>query len=667
MSEIINDNDLEVISNFENKNENKTISYFSCRECEGPLRIELNPETFLLNAKCELNKEHNFQNIFLKTFQQYYIKYQKIPKCIKCHVNLENNNLYLCKKSSHLFCMNCLLKEKKTNKFNFNLFDQKKCSLHRNNYMSYCCTCKKNICLYCINENLHDNHKIKDYINIIPTKDCIKNAKIKLDERIKYTNHTIDNIIAWTSKFIDKIEWLLQTLKNESKFLEEVYNRYDYKNMSNISYHENMKYIIKYIEKGYNSNLKEFNKTNNFSEKSTLMLKVLKNLGNKNYFKEEIDNKRILINFGSNNTIDDYNGLIEKINDKYFISMKINSIKLFYIGNNNKIHCWGKFNFLFRAYSITVCHRKNKIFVSLKNQKKIQIINYNLENKTMTLSDEVISDHLGAGSYYKCIILPNDYIVASDNTNINIFYYNSEFHNYTLIDRIKLETITSDLLLMNENYFIACQPDMKMLTIFDNNNLSLIKEINNIDCVDYLHCLFNYKNENILINCKNGIGLLSIPLQEIVQYIEIGNNNWEKQMSLNNRGDIFVILEDNENNNKNEKKNRNNSNGNLDNGENEKNIIIKIFKINKSSIEYCSMIKNIENINKLIYPEIRCYNDEIIILTSRGSIMKSWVKDVRENSERENFSPEITRQMLDLLKGQEIRALRNENNNINII
>lgn len=163
--------------------------------------------------------------------------------------------------------------------------------------------------------------------------------------------------------------------------------------------------------------------------------------------------------------------------------------------------------------------------------------------------------------FSKCIKI-NNHFITNDVTNISICHKNTESNKYDILKSIELYTFTSNLLSIDNSSFISTQPEKKKLTLFEFNNFNEILTINNIDCVDYLQCLFNYKNEYIIINCFNGLGLLSIDTKEIIQYIKIKNNSFEKQIMFDDNNLIYLLTE------------------------NIKNLNIVIFRINNNSFEY---------------------------------------------------------------------------------
>ena len=113
-----------------------------------------------------------------------------------------------------------------------------------------------------------------------------------------------------------------------------------------------------------------------------------------------------------------------------------------------------------------------------------------------------------------------------------------------MLYKINISNKTSDLLLVNEDYFISAQPINKTIIIFNIKNLRNINQekiITNIDSIDSQDCLLKYK-EYIIINCIKGIALLFIKTKEIFQYIEnyIGISI-NKEIFLDNNDNICIL------------------------------------------------------------------------------------------------------------------------------
>ena len=146
-----------------------------CKECKNVLNIEINPLNFSVEYKCEYNKNHNSSDsIYFKTFERFYLEEKILNNTIKSsnYNELEKNN-------SHDCCGD------NGNNKSFNCLMNNKCFIHKYDFIAYCLDCKSNLFLYCIKENnKHDSHEIKNYIELMPTLNEIENLKKKIEEKI---------------------------------------------------------------------------------------------------------------------------------------------------------------------------------------------------------------------------------------------------------------------------------------------------------------------------------------------------------------------------------------------------------------------------------------------------------------------------------------------------
>ena len=164
----------------------------------------------------------------------------------------------------------------------------------------------------------------------------------------------------------------------------------------------------------------------------------------------------------------------------------------------------------------------------------------------------------GTGHFLKAIELNNDLIATFDNDNvIDIWIKDQEnISGYTNINNITLDFTISNILSVNNDYFISSHSNKSLICFYDINNFSIVKTLNNIDCTRDLDSLLLYDNKYIIINCFKGFAIIYIKTKELVQLIEdlIGIQNFSsKEFILNsNNNNIYIkyknkiIVEDSE-------------------------------------------------------------------------------------------------------------------------
>ena len=79
----------------------------------------------------------------------------------------------------------------------------------------------------------------------------------------------------------------------------------------------------------------------------------------------------------------------------------------------------------------------------------------------MIIKNQVIIDNEDINSHFnKCIQLTEKFIATADNKKIKI-WKNSDKEQLEIEKKIEINSKTSDLLLVNDVYFISSQPDKK--------------------------------------------------------------------------------------------------------------------------------------------------------------------------------------------------------------
>ena len=607
------------------------IYYPSCKECDGVLNIKIQPLNFSINFECEKDKSHNKNNIYFKTFERFYLKERNLITCSKCHIILENSKFFNCEKCKCIYCCDCYIEDIQINghKNIVNNKNKNRCDIHNHDLTLYCFNCLKKICIFCLKNGEHNNHNTKGFAEIMPSSSDIENLQNRIKQKSDYTNYLIKKINDWKIAINKKVEELKQNLMDEKALFEKMILNFN-NNFINYTYFQNFNYMNKNILNiSNNQYLLEFLNTENFESKTQILMEIFKIIGKKITNNEENKKERII---NINNQNQNRYSLIEKINDYYFVNtLNDNTIHLSYYDEkqNNIISCK---NIILNEnlYSISLSSIENKIFISSSNQKKIKIIDYDIEqnifklnSKEITINNNIFNNN---NYFYKCIQLSKEFIATSDNQNITIWKDNT--NNFIQIKNIILNTPTSDMILIDNENFISTHSKEKVLRIFEINNFKQIKIINKIDCINNTNCLFKINDKFIAINCFKGIGLLFIKTKEIIQYIQTFSllNQYQKicfdkkeniyilniinNINLNNNSNVFSkVVETNQNPFSNNKAQTNNSLftfSNTLNNNNSKNYKIQIIKAKISDgafdiIKKYEILYYYENINNVIY------------------------------------------------------------------
>ena len=570
-----------------NKNGNK-IFLPQCKECEGLLSFTINPLNFTLKAECEFNKKHKYNNIFFKTFERFYLKEEEIFICSKCFMNLDNTEIIKCEICNCIYCCKCYSKDAQINGHKDISYIKNKynCYKHFSNFVGYCFNCKENLCINCIKKDTtHMDHETKIFIGEIPNLKEVENLNKNFQKKLMYNNNIIIKIDEWKGKLLSKIEELKQTLRDEISLFQKIINNYNY-SIGNYTLNNSFKTINKYFGKIRNEYLEIFNDTYDFEKETEILIKLCKYLGKKNFVENKHFNRELKESYDNIN-------LIEKMKNEFYLEYyedKYLDICFYEMENNEIYTILGelKIELNEKIYSITNSTKENKILLCLLDNKNVKIVDYNINEKIFELNkNEIIDDSITKiNHFYKCIQINKNNFLTSDSDFIKLWSLHSD--QFEKVNQIETSALTLDLLLVNDEYFISSQPENRILSLYNKDNLEQIKIIPDIDCVDSNHSLFKIKNEYILINCCKGIGLFLIKTKELIQYFECSDSN-NLKISCDDKSNIYIISQ------------KINSN-----------IKMNIANIIENEIvfikEYEEIVTNEENLN------ITCLNNNIVLL-----------------------------------------------------
>jgi len=185
--------------------ENEIISKeIICPECRES--IFMNVKDYKINLyACQNN--HKTDNISFYEFENT----QKINlieiKCNICNKNkteFSNNKFYFCCSCGKNLCLFCNSNHDKNH--NIINYDEKNyiCQKHKENFINYCENCNKNICFGC--ENDHSNHKTIYLGHILPNKENLLKEMKDLRKVIDAFKNKIEEIKSVFDKIKDNIE-----------------------------------------------------------------------------------------------------------------------------------------------------------------------------------------------------------------------------------------------------------------------------------------------------------------------------------------------------------------------------------------------------------------------------------------------------------------------------
>ena len=356
----------------ESQEEGKEIKFenYLCFKCKGKGIIELNLNESLVKMRC--SQGHSLENVSIKDFK---LKNDDLNNKIKCYLCKNNDiklkDLYYCS-CKKILCLNCLNNNLHNNHTKVKYIEKcYYCFEHNKKYVCFCKKCNKNICNDCFNDHKrHDENKDDNifYFN--------KNTPKKTEVQIYKKN--LDKIKTQKILFDQKFEKFIDTLKNKKNEFDK--NFEDYTELANILINKmndnNINYedIISFNNLKLNNNDKNIIQdylliNNNFNKEGKFLIDLL---GKDEIVKETKNQNQIVKGLNNLSIIQNQIKKIKKIQNEI---TNLNSLSIIAkkIKNKNEISDNINFNILKSNNN----HSKDNIICNNINNF---IINSNIKN-----------------------------------------------------------------------------------------------------------------------------------------------------------------------------------------------------------------------------------------------------------------------------------------------
>ena len=507
--------------------------------CDGYLYYKYK-NNFFIDCHCVKNKNHKFENLYYETFEKYYLRGRLIQKCSNCSQSLENNDKYRCNECDKLYCSSCFLSDLHIQKDWKKLeIITNKCPKHKNDLTLYCLECEKKVCPFCLkkfndeNKNPHKNHNIQNILDIIPSLYQINTLKEKILKKEEAYNILFKSLDEWQVELKKRVERIKQNLRIEIGIYKKLFFNFNQDYMD-YNYYFDCLDFLRDIKDYNNKKLKDFMNTKSFERKTACVFDLI---CPKEEQPEEIETTLEFFKEIGNN------GILEILNEKllllYTRNILENSIKLISVDDLKEIY---KLSLIENIKSLNISSDNKKIYACLKDKKEVLIINYDPENNTLKLSDEKIEIKDGPyNSFIKCIPMNNNEIITIDN-NFIYLWNKTELNANTFINS-KTENFFCnniyDVCKINEKCLLFSH--CKNLVFFSIDNLKIGKTISNIDCIrDKEEKSLILIRDCVLVNCLNGIAIISTKTKELIQYIENWENFKRKKIYKSNQDYIYI-------------------------------------------------------------------------------------------------------------------------------
>ena len=234
-----------------------------CPKCGGNACIYF--EDFKINIECRAG--HKINNMLFNEFQKtQYIDISKII-CEDCKIANKstsyNNKFYTCFLCKKNLCPLCKTKHDKSHYIIDYELRNYKCPLHQKDYISFCKTCKIDLCQFC--ENDHKQHNLMSFGKLVIIPEKLKTQNHEIQTKIDEFSKNIEEII-------DRFKKIKEGMKYYIKILTFIVNSYD---MKKINYEtiENIKKLTE-SQTSYNYIVQELEELKQY-EISTKAHKIL--------------------------------------------------------------------------------------------------------------------------------------------------------------------------------------------------------------------------------------------------------------------------------------------------------------------------------------------------------------------------------------------------------
>ena len=503
-----------------------------CPECYEIAGFKIDFEKFMISVECK--NGHNKVNIPYEEFKLKYVKPSQIYwcNCNKCFKLLNNENInYKCKTCNKLFCPNCINIHKKENNHSSAIKfiqDYQLCQKHNKKYSFFCKDCKISLCDKCIND--HKKHSTKSILDIIPNQEKENSIKGYFEE----FNKKIQEITSILLDYRNEINERYKKINGFLLFMEYIndnllnnfnYNCYDYYNFDNFNYLYNS---LK------NEEIFDVTRYKNY----------LLNIDDKD-MKEEVQEtpiKGLDKNERDNSYIESL-GRLEYLKDNIFYVFD-KTLNFFAFENYSFKSILSYDLSKSRIHNLQPAKYSNKIFINYDLKKNIKILEYDLLNKSISLSKKEIKEpRFGYPKhFYKCLDNKNGNILTQEINGV-IVWKTDKKNNFT--KELTIPNAIQSLYDINESLFCFQDRDYKIY-FYDSENYDLKKTISYNAKVNLIGTI---NNELIVFSDnKNNIKTIFIvdaKYLEIVHVIE--GNKFYQHIKLKNN-ELILLDMDKDNN-----------------------------------------------------------------------------------------------------------------------
>ena len=519
-----------------------------CSICKENCFLKINKTDLKLDTICSNNHIRNINPDQVECLKSISLNYNYCSNCFSI-LNEKHNN-FICINCNKIFCPECINKHKIIDhhsnfKLYFNIYFL--CPSHNQKNIYFCLNCKNNFCQGCL--NIHKGHIYKSLLDIIPNNKERETKQIQIKENTKKIKEMIDFLKENKKNInyrINKLEQYLTFLNSINMTFLEKFN-YSYYNYYN---YENFNYLYNYLNKEINIKKDDilkyivYGKGLNIFEKNDLIKDIIPLPKHQEQEKEkdEVNNFPIINNLEH----------LEYFKDNiFFIFLENNNsytktiILYEYKDYSFKELCKYSFENSYKIGKVKVSKYNNYIYLLCSLFKKIKILEYNPEEKTIFKSEKEIRSKKQYGERFTSIIdNKNGNIITIDSNKLTIWKKNNKNIRYDKI--IFYEVTYNELFNLNDSLFL-CQDNHKTIFFYETRHYSLVKRLSFLDDFEFLGTIQDKIFSLVTIKSKY-IFLIDLNYLDICQIINVYHININNLFLLNdsllnikNNGNKIII------------------------------------------------------------------------------------------------------------------------------
>ena len=456
-----------VINRFDSKNRNISTNFYNTQNIEDSQNMNN------LNSNKEDKNINNIENIHIKNSELNNINNYE-------NNNFESNNINIINENNNFESNN--INDNNEN----NNFESNNINIINENNMEF--------------NNINTNNDNNIEFNVINNENNIE---------FKNINNENNNSEINKNDFINENNNSeLNNINNNDKIIENNQNEINEENQNLEELNENLENKIDSLR--LNDEIK--------SDKENIILRNK----NSNRNREKYTYKNIQLKYELTNT--DIIRSIEFTNNNLILICTLENISIYKMNPDNyeliKVYDIKEFNY--RINYAAQLSNDNLIICSLNNIDIIKLFE-NDESLSYTLIQKINGKNDSYNINKVIEIKEKDLLISCDKNNLIKYLKNKETNLYEEIGYISTDSEVKCIELINDNLFVAVEPEEQCIIFYQIDNIESTHKVNNIQSSFGRYVIsFIPQNNCIFVTGSQGIYLISTQTLELIKFFKIG-------------------------------------------------------------------------------------------------------------------------------------------------